>query len=129
MVGLNRRWVQRLGWAFIALALLAGLLWLSPAGSAYLANDDFAACATRAEPLGTVGADGELNPEFLTAMTACAEYCESIVDPSWLETVGLFVQTRVSPSRDGPSCVWQPGFSGIIPLLPGDDMPEPAPPP
>lgn len=73
-----------------------------------------------------MSADGELNPEYVAAMSVCAQYCESIVDPSWLETMGLFVQTRVSSSRDEASCVWQPGFSDIIPLLPGDDMPEPA---
>ncbi len=107
----------------LVLAALTAFLWLGPPGSAYRANDAYAACVTRAESLGTAAAEGGLDPEYIAAMSECAEHCEPITDPSWLETVGLFMQTRVSSSRDGPSCLWQqPGFSDIIPFLPGDDM-------
>ena len=127
-VRVNRRWVTWLGTAVIGLALLTMLLWIGPAGSAWQANDDFAACITRADSLFTYRIDGEVNPEYISAMSECAQYCESIDDPSWLEMVGLFVQTRVSASQEGPSCVLQPGFSDIIPFLPGEDTAD-APPP
>ena len=117
----NRRWVTWLGAAFVGFGLLTLVLWIGPAGSAWQANNDFAACITRAESLYTYRIDGEVNPEYISAMSECAQYCEPIDDPSWLETIGLFFQTRVSAGQDGPSCVPQPGFSDVIPLLPGDD--------
>ena len=69
-----------------------------------------------------------MNPEYVSAMSECSQYCEPIEDPSWLEKVGLFVQTRFSAGDDRPSCVPQPGFSDIVPLLPGDDMDDVSPP-
>ncbi len=115
---MSRRSATRLGGLAALFVVVSVLLWMGPAGSAYRANDDLAACVERAELQGASTPGGEFGPEYVAAVADCAVHCERLAEPSWLETVGLFVQTRLSTGRDGPSCVDQPGFSDVIPFLP-----------
>lgn len=97
---------KRVAGVVFALSVLVTLLVLGPPGNAYRANESFAAC---------VGAI-EVSQQQLAGegIAACAEeHCASWA-PNRLELVGVWVQSRVSESRDGASCIEPPELSDIF---------------
>lgn len=101
----------------VSLLLVAG-----PPGSAYRTNGAFAACIEDAL-IAELTAE-----EYMKRSAECfRQLCPDGWEPSRIEKIGLFAQTRLS-GRDGPSCVWPPELGDIF--LPEDNeesevFPEP----
>ena len=108
---MRRRWVDWVAGAVLAVPVLGLLRIIGPSGSGYRTNQAFAVCwedAAAREPAGE---------EFFARVVECkTQYCPPRWEPSRLEKVGLFLQTRLS-EKDSPSRVDPPELGNII--LPG----------